>query len=264
MPIPINYPPAFPKDVVLHLPQNSKLSLSEQHYLIYIKWQDKYLKFIPTEFRTFFKTILPLLAVRTTDVHVAVCMGFLDELINKCKHGNRNVNRKVVAYSLMLHDCGWSQMSEKEIAASLGVKGLVLNAKANGPKEKHAILGEKLARSILSEQQEILNLNNDEIELICKSILYHDRPEEIAQFDNKIPLEISLLADLDHLWSFTHLNFWQDVMRKEVSPSTYLENLRSDLEKYFVTMIGQTKARELLMNREREVSTFTSYEKNFA
>lgn len=250
----LNYPTNFPKDLILELPEKSNLPLSTQHYLLYIKWQDKYLDLVPSEFKTFFKKTLPLLSARTTDVHVAVCMSFLDEFINKFKDQYKNLNRNVIAYSLMLHDIGWSQMSEEEIAASLGVEGLVLSKEAIGPKEKHAVLGEKLARQILIEQQKDLNLSEAEIELICKAILYHDKPEEVAGFGKAVPIEISLLADLDHLWSFTRLNFWQDVMRKDIEPKTYLENLRRDLEKYFVTEVGKTKAQELLSDREKEIN----------
>lgn len=65
----------------------------------------------------------------------------------------------------------------------------------------------KIAKEILNKKQTQLALSNPEIELICQTILNHDQLEKIANSQNEIPIEIKLLVDLDHIWSFTHLNF---------------------------------------------------------
>ncbi|GIK84185.1 MAG: hypothetical protein BroJett025_08070 [Patescibacteria group bacterium] len=253
----VTVPANFPKDVLVTLPDNSQLPESEQHFLIFLPWSDEYLDLIPKDFRSFYSEILPLLSARTTDVHTAVCMQYLNEFIAKAESTGKNVNRNVLAYALMLHDSGWSQMTEQEIAYSLGVLGLRITNKALAPKEKHAILGEQNARRILTEKQDELGLTNSEIELICKAILFHDKPEAVAGAGNEMPTEVQLLVDLDHVWSFTHLNFWQDTIRKGVIPIEYLENLRNDLDSYFVTDIGKNKAKELLAEREKEVKNAT-------
>lgn len=241
--------------IYLKLPATS-LPKSEQHFLLFIPWEEKYLQLVPEKYRNFFVEILPKLSARTANVHTAVCMQFLDEFIYKTEQKGEKINRDVIAYSLMLHDSGWSQMDEKEIAASLGVKGLVLNKKSIGPKKKHAILSEKIARNILVKKSEELKLSKEDINLICKAILYHDQPEKVAGLREKIPIEIQLLVDLDHIWSFTQLNFWQDVKRKGVDPGEYLINLKNDLDMYFVTAIGKEKARELLSQRKQEVDRY--------
>lgn len=243
----------IPQKIELRLPQNSNLPESEQHFLLYIPWNDEYLKLVPSDYREFYNHILPHLSARTTDVHTAVCMQYLDEFISKAQGQSRRVNRDVLAYALMLHDSGWSEMSEEEIAASLGVKGLALNETAMGPKEKHAVLGEQIARKILTEKQAELGLSNQDIDSICMAILYHDKPELVAGSEKQMPIEVQLLVDLDHIWSFTYLNFWQDTKRKGVEPKEYLENLKNDLDSYFVTEIGKSKAKELLAQREKEV-----------
>ncbi len=245
--------PIFPKDVPLLLPTESSLPLQDQHFLIYIPWQEDYLDLIPEQYRDFFTTILPYLAARTTDVHTAVCMSYLDEFIGRARETGKTVNRDVLAYALMLHDCGWSRMTQEEIAASLGVSGLVLSDTAMAPKEKHAVLGAEIAEEILREKKSELGLTDADIELIGKAIRYHDKPELVAGSQEEMPIEVQLLVDLDHLWSFTHLNFWQDVLRKGVAPQEYLHNLSADLEGYFVTTIGKEKARALLTEREKEV-----------
>lgn len=243
----------FPQDVPLAFPKDTTLPPEDIHFLLYIPWQESYLSFVPEEYREFYTEVLPYLSAITTDVHTAICMQYLEEFINKAELIGKKVNRNVLAYSLMLHDSGWSQMSQEEVAASLGVTGLALNEKAMGPKEKHAVLGAQIARDILADKSMKLGLNNEEIEIICKAILYHDKPTEVAGAENEMPIEVQFLVDLDHLWSFTHLNFWQDTLRKGVSPQDYLVNLEKDLDQYFVTEIGKDKAKKLLAERKIEV-----------
>ncbi len=243
----------IPSDVQVVAPENSQLPKDQQHFLLYIPWNQKYLTLVPTDFKPFFSEVLEYLHARTTDVHTAVCLSFLDEFIEKAEKLGNTVDRKVLALALILHDSGWSQMSEQEVAASLGVTGLALTKNAVAPKEKHAILGEKIARDILTKRQEELELSFFEVDLICTSILYHDKPEQVAGAGNDLSIETQLLVDLDHIWSFTHLNFWQDTLRKGVSPEKYVKNLENDLDTYFVTEIGKEKARELLLERKSEV-----------
>jgi len=90
-------------------------------------------------------------------------------------------------------------------------------------------------------------------EAIYQAILFHDKPWELAA-GGDIPVDLKLVCDVDHLWSFTHENFWQDTLRKGVDPTTYAENLGNDLEGYFVTEQGKRKARELLDARRGEVA----------
>jgi len=246
--------PKFPSDVPLDLPHQSSLSPEDLHFLIYIPWRDDYINFVPVKYQDFYLEMLPYLSARTTDVYTAVCLQYLKEFIEKSRVLGEKVQQDVIAYALILHDSGWSQMSEEEVAMSLGVTGLALNEKAMGPKEKHAVLGEKIARQVYTEKQVQLGLNDEEIKLICRAILYHDKPEEVAGAEYEMPLEVQLLVDLDHIWSFTHFNFWQDTLRKGVPPSDYIENLKRDLNSYFVTTIGKEKAKEMLAEREREVA----------
>lgn len=241
----------LPIDINLALPNDSQLAQDQQHFLLYIPWNNKYLNFVPTEFRDFFQYILHFLQVRTTDVHTAISSSYLDNLVRRI---NKPINRRVVALALLLHDSGWSKLTEQEVANSLGVRGLKLSETAIGPKEKHAIEGEKIARKILQNYTFKPELSESEINLICKAILYHDKPEAVAGSEKPMPIEVQVLVDLDHLWSFTHENFWQDTVRKGVLPQEYLNNLENDLDSYFVTTEGKELARELLAQRTGEVS----------
>lgn len=244
-------PTLFPSNISLALPDDSSLPLDQQHYLLYIPWDDLFLSEVPEQYQAFFTAVLPNLHVRTTEVHTAVCLGYLKKLL---AHFDEPINERVVALGLILHDSGWSKLSEEEIAMSLGVSGLQLTPEAIGPKEKHAVEGAKIARKILENYVFKLPLSKTEKELIINAVLYHDKPELVAEKDAEIPIEIKLVVDLDHIWSFTYHNFWQDTLRKKVAPAQYLENLEKDLDGYFVTDPGKELA-QLLLNKRREEVT---------
>jgi hypothetical protein len=227
------------------------------HYLIYIPWHDKYLELVEEKYRDFFTMVLPFLHVRTTDVHVTTCLPFIKELIQA---EAEPVDERVVQIAFMLHDSGWSQMSELEIAQSLGVEGLSLSGEALQPKARHAILGQRVAQKILGEYSFQPPLTVEQKEWIYQAILYHDKPEKLAAA-GRIPASVKAVCNVDHLWSFTHLNFWQDTLRKGVNPQAYLENLGKDLDSYFVCEAGKQKARELLEMRRIEVEAWKSWPK---
>ncbi len=252
--LPGNKSASVPNDVELKLPEHSTLDASRLHFLVTIPWNEKYLKYVDDTYQDFFKTVLPYLHARTTDVHVATCIPFIKELIQAI---GKPVDERVVYAAFILHDSGWSQMTEEEIASSLGVTGLALSDSAMGPKEKHAVLGKDIASNMLNEYRFSPPLNEAQKDLICKAVLYHDKPWELAS-NGDIPLEVKLVCDVDHLWSFTHENFWQDTVRKGVDPVSYLENLRRDLDGYFVTEEGKAKARSLLAERKAEVEVWAA------
>lgn len=242
----------IPDDVNLRIPEKTTLDPSNLHFLIYIPWQDSYLSRVDPAYTDFFKVVLPYLHVRTTDVHVVTCLPFIPELIQASPEV---VDDRVVEIAFILHDSGWSQMSEVEIAHSLGVEGLSLSGEAVNPKARHAVLGRDLAQKILSEYSFQPALSAAQKEEIYQAILYHDKPWELAA-GGEIPIQMKIVCDVDHLWSFTHPNFWQDTVRKGVRPDAYLKNLGDDLESYFVTEPGKQKARQLLELREVEVEAW--------
>lgn len=265
MPLPQGGTARVPEDVCLEFPAHSSLETAKLHFLVSIPWDDSYLSRVEEKYREFFKTALPHLHARTTDVHIAICMPFIKELIGNieisrakkdAKESLEEINEQMVSAAFILHDSGWSKMSEQEIAASLGVSGLELNDTAMGPKEKHVVLGKQIAEDILSIRTFNPPLTDVEKEGIYQAILYHDKPWELAE-SGDVPLFIKLVCDVDHLWSFTHENFWQDTIRKGIDPETYLENLENDLDGYFVTEEGKAKARALLEERAEEVAQWT-------
>ena len=245
----------IPDDIELRLPEKSALDAADLHYLIYLPWHDEYLEWVDAAYRDFFKVVLPYLHARSTDVHVAACLPFIKEL---SQAEPEPVDQRVVQIAFMLHDSGWSRMSELEIAESLGVTGLSLSGHALQPKARHAVLGRQLAQQILADYPFQPSLTSEQKNQIYQAILFHDRPQELAAAGS-MPASLKVVCNTDHLWSFTHLNFWQDTLRKGVPPPAYLENLGNDLYGYFVSAPGRQKARLLLAERALEVEAWKSW-----
>jgi hypothetical protein len=248
-------PAWIPDDIELRLPKKTALDAIYLHYLVYIPWHDRYLELVDEAYRDFFKVVLPYLHARTTDVHVVTCLPFIKELVQE---EGEPVDERVVQIAFMLHDSGWSQMSEVEIAHSLGVRGIILSGDAINPKARHALLGKQVAQKILGEYPFQPPLTSKQKNSIYQAILFHDKPEELAA-GGGIPATVKVVCDVDHLWSFTHPNFWQDTLRKGVRPDAYFENLGKDLDGYFVSEAGRQKARQLLERRGMEVEAWRSW-----
>jgi len=244
----------IPDDLELRFPESSSLPLADQHYLIYLPWQARYLENVDPAYRDFFQVVLPYLHARSTDVHVATCLPFIKELV-QAETGP--LDERVIQVAFMLHDSGWSQMSELEIAESLGVSGLSLSGQAVQPKARHAILGQQVAQKLLEGYPFQPPLTAEQTGQIYQAILYHDRPQDLAGAGG-IPASVKVVCNVDHLWSFTHPNFWQDTVRKGVPPPAYLENLGRDLDGYFVSEPGRQKARRLLEERAKEVQAWAN------
>jgi hypothetical protein len=246
----------IPEDLNLEFPKITSIDPERIHYLVYIPWEEKYFSYIANGYKKFFQYVLPYLNIRTTDVHTARSLAFTSELIKKTKE---NVDERIVYISLILHDIGWSRLNENEIADSLGVRGLLTKDVAVSPKRKHAVLGRELAKNILNDCKFTEPLSLDQKETILKAVLFHDSPEKINS-DGNIRPEIKIICDADHLWSFTHENFWQDTVRKKINPVKYVRNLQKDLNKYFTTGEGRQRAGELLRKRKAEVEVWKKYQ----
>ena len=248
----------IPMDLDLRLPASASVAPELLHYLAYIPWNPDYLERVDPAYRGFFSLVLPYLHVRTTDVHVATCLPYLRELIRELPAGVDAVDETVAHVGFILHDSGWSQMTEAEIAGSLGVSGLALSGEAVAPKARHVELGRDLATRLLSEYPFDPPLTDEQTEMIYTAILYHDKPEELAAMGG-VPASIQIVCDTDHLWSFTHENFWQDTVRKGVDPPAYVDNLGRDLGDYFVTDAGKRKAALMLEERRVEVESWREW-----
>jgi hypothetical protein len=116
-------------------------------------------------------------------------------------------------------------------------------------------LSREIAERLLTEYPFAPPLASLQVDLIYQAILFHDKPQELAA-RGSIPAAVRVVCDVDHQWSFTHENFWQDTVRKGVAPPAYLENLAADLDSYFVAEPGKRLARAMLQERRSEVDAW--------
>jgi hypothetical protein len=256
-PLPVGPAAWIPGDIELRLPESSRLDPADWHFLVIIPWRQRYLGQVPPAYRDFFQAALPYLRVRTTDVHVATCLPFIGEL---SRAEDEPVDERVVSLAFILHDSGWSRLDEQAIAHSLGIRGLHLYGDSIQPKLQHALFGEQIARELLGSYPFDPHLTDDQKEQVYQAVLYHDRPRELAA-SGGIPVNLRVVCNVDHLWSFTHPNFWQDTVRKGVPADLYLSNLEKDLDQYFVSEPGRVKARQLLEQRAMEVEAWKEWVK---
>jgi len=122
----------IPADLELREPQESALDASRRHFVHLYPWDEKYLANVLPNIAPSLTRVLPYLHARTTDVHITQCLPFIRELISETA---QPTDERVIHTAFILHDSGWSQMTEAEVADSLGVKGLVLTGASVSPKK---------------------------------------------------------------------------------------------------------------------------------
>jgi hypothetical protein len=239
----------LPQDVPVRLPEVSSVAQEKAHLLAYIPWDDKHLGKVPTRYHEFFRFVLPYLGVRTTDVHTALSVSHLPELIATTA---ASIDEDALYVAVMLHDSGWAQLSQQEVADSLDYSALAYSSKARKPKEMHATLGAAMAEKLLDEYMGDLGLSTTQKTFVRDLVYYHD---QIRPWPTKPePVEYLLLGDADRLWSYTRENFWLDTIRKNVAPIRYVQSLERALDSFFLTDQGRAIARRLIELRKSEVA----------
>lgn len=218
--------------------------------LAFIPWNEKkYGKKIPKEYKKIWEKTFPHLHVRSTDVHTAVSLECLYKILipDFEKETKKKLDSTVCHFGIILHDCGWSKLTEEQISWTFqGIKGsLDLGKKGKVVKELHLKEGFKLAKEIIKE----FRLTSKQI----RKILYIVRKHDFWGGKKKSFPEFAITIDADRIWSYAAESFWLDVIRKGKSPQTNLANLGRELGAYFQTEAGKRLAGKLLDNRRKEV-----------
>jgi hypothetical protein len=218
---------------------------------------------IPEEYQAFFKFVLPFLHARTSNVHTALSVAQLPYLLKDLK---QPVNERLVYLALILHDCGWSQVSQQDLLKSFNYNGVSpTGADSLQPKQKHLVYGEALAYKLLDSFYNRDDfgefgkspLTSQDIYEISEIIRRHDHDAAWEQGKyGRISMEVKIMCDSDRLWSYTHENFWLDTIRKNVPADAYLELIEGEIARYFFTSQGKARARQLIQGRKAEVSAY--------
>ncbi len=245
----------IPNDIPLVIPENASLSAEQRCTLASIPWNDTYLEHVPAKYQAFFLYALPYMSARTTSVHTALSVAQLTPLLRAT---SEPVDANIVYLAVILHDIGWSKVNHEGIVASLSYSGVELSQSSQIPKRQHGLYGEAMALDLL-EAYDFGDkpLSSADALKITDAIRQHDHdaPWEAGRH-GAISLETYLVCDADRSWSYTHENFWQDTIRKNVEPEIYIKKIGDAIDGYFFTDQGRHHARTLLAVRETEVSIY--------
>ena len=244
-----------PSTISIAVPATLTVERDRLHLLTHIPWSSAYLKHVPGEYRAFFRYVLPYLSPRTTSVHTALSVAFIPVLVAGI---DPSANVRIITLAVILHDCGWSQVSPSQIADSLDYSGIMFTPKAAEAKRLHAVHGSRIAYELLRNYEFKEPLTEAEINLIADIALYHEQPLAYNT-GGKTPNELIITCEADRLWPFTHENFWLDVIRKGVAPSTYIQNAAASIEGLFLTETGRHIAWRLMNERITEVAAYESF-----
>jgi hypothetical protein len=246
----------IPSDLHIIIPNPSRVSPEDRHYLAYMPWETKYYALVPEQHRPFFKFVLPFLHARTSNVHTALSIAQLPHILPK-NLAKSEIRRIYLA--LILHDTGWSQVNQQGLLTSLNYNGVKPSSPESiKPKQQHLVYGEALAYQLLdSFDFGYKPLSSLDIYTISEMIRRHDHDAAWEQGKyGPIGTDIKVVCDADRLWSYTRENFWLDTIRKDVPPETYLQTIAEEIETYFFTSNGKQRARALVAKRLPEVQAY--------
>jgi hypothetical protein len=218
------------------------------HSLAYIPWDSSFLSLVPPQYQDFYQSILPKLNARTTDVHTALSVSHVEDLVAL---SNFTVNKKLLTIAVLLHDIGWAELTPSQIALSLNYSAFAYTEDALLPKRLHASRGAEVANAVLAEQKDALGLSDDDLSYIVQLVRYHDQIDPWPSTPQ--PSEYLLLGDADRIWSYTRHNFWLDTIRKNTQPRQYIENITAAIDEYFLTDAGKLLAKRHADDRLLEV-----------
>lgn len=240
----------IPDDITVEFPKQAEVTLERLRLLAFIPWDDAYEEHIPVQYRYFFTFAMPYLGARTTNVHTALSASFVPELMSSI---GRPDDELLLYLAVILHDCGWSMVSQSEIADSLDYKAIAYTPIAAHAKMKHTIYGAALAFRLLDEYSFEQPLGLEQKELIGDIVRFHETPWRYNSSTESLPRELVITCEADRLWSFTHEGFWLDTIRKDVEPSEYLQSCEKAVDEMMLTESGKQIARRLIDDRRKEV-----------
>jgi hypothetical protein len=233
----------IPDDILLRFPVRAK-DAATGIQLVEIPWDNMYWQKFPAEFRDYWEAAFPYMHVRTTDVHTALCLGMMDEFLKMFPLNS--YDRLVVGVGIIFHDVGWSQLSEDQIAMSVGVKGITLPKGALDPNQAHMKEGAEIVKKELSAFNE---LTPEQKQAIIEIVSFHD----ILDRSNYQAMNFKITCDLDALWLFTHESFWQETVQRNSEPHEYWSILEKEIATRFLTEQGKKMARRMLSERRDEL-----------
>lgn len=188
--------------------------------------------------RDIFRSALPFLETRKNKPHTYLAYQYALDLL---KH--ETGRPEIVEPAVILHDVGWSTISETEQLTAFGP--IVKNSSLQ---RKHEIEGVAIAERILSN----LNWEQHLMSKILDIIDGHDTTRQARS------LEDAIVKDADKLWRVSKIGFQTDAQRFKTQPVSYIKYLREAAHGWFLTGRGRKIALAELQMRESELEFTTN------
>ena len=183
--------------------------------------------------KSIFEKAEPYLRTRHNVIHTVISYWYAMRLLSV-----EGGARSIVAPAILLHDVGWSTLSEERQLLAFGPV-----VKEPDLRRQHEIEGARLAGSILRRLQYPEDLTG-KIELIIDG---HDSRAEAIDIDDMI------VKDSDKLFRFSRIGFGIYFKVFEREPASYLSWLSRVTEKWFFTATALRLAREQAAKREESL-----------
>lgn len=167
-------------------------------------------------FRKIWKLALPYQDSADNKGHAKITLNFVLALLKK-----EAGREEIVIPAIILHDIGYSQLSEREKFLPFILKVRIGSAKDNKIKEKHQEKSVELAKNILKK----VKYNKKLIGGILKIISQHDTGKRF------LSKEDGLVKDADKLWRFSKIGFSADIRRLKITRQEGYERLKQALNK---------------------------------
>ena len=161
-----------------------------------------------------------------------------------------DANEDVVIPAAMLHDIGWSQLTEKERFLQFNPTRTLEEEKQ--VRIKHQIEGVKLAKKILEDA----DYPSEHVKNILEIISQHDTRKGFLSEED------GLVRDADKLWRFSKLGVSQDLKRFRLTFQQNKERLLKDMEHedFFFLEASREIALSELEEREKELCSIQAKE----
>lgn len=195
------------------------------------------MEFSKEEFQKIWDLALPYQDKRDDSGHAEIVTKFALELCEMEK-----ADGDIVIPAAILHDIGWSQLSEKErfiIFNPIVTRDEMLHVRIRHQKE-----GVKLAEEILEK----LEYPSEKIKQILEIISQHDTRKGFFSPEDGI------MRDADKLWRFSKIGVDADIRRRGMPFDEYYNRMEKIIEEenFFYSESAKFLAREELLERQKE------------
>lgn len=191
-------------------------------------------------FRKIWNLALPYQDKRGDEGHAETVLNYAFELLK-----TENSNEDVVIPAAILHDIGWSQVSEEERMAVFRDLDRSMDIKL---RMRHQELGVILAKDILVRVNYPQNLTDEVLEIISQ----HDTRQGFLNENDGI------MRDADKLWRYSSNGFSADLRRFKIDPHLLYQANKITLPNYFYSITAKRIAQRELEKRKSEIQTAMS------